>query len=254
MAVAALHNKDRKKLTIVLTVAILVTGLLVGFLILSLNNLNKRQTIVNQAAAPTNSCPTNGAICSWRYSQAGVSFEYSITDITTGAIVKSGTTTDKQVVFTPIVDHAFRCRVAVINSCGKGIPKDVTNTCTGVLQPTPTPSPTPTKPLLPTPTPTLPPGVTPSPTKTPTPTPTLPPGVTPTITATPTPTIRPTNTPTPTEVSIVVTTPTPTPTGIFVAQSTPVPTTPPPPVSGNQWQSIAIVIASILVISLGLLL
>ncbi|OGK19935.1 hypothetical protein A3C23_04515 [Candidatus Roizmanbacteria bacterium RIFCSPHIGHO2_02_FULL_37_13b] len=231
MVVVRAQTNNRLKVTMLLTVAILLTGILAGFLFISLNNMNEPQTTTDKAAEPESMCPSDGASCTWQYGDKGdVTFEYTITDQTTGKTVKTGQTADNKVTFTPQVNHKYSCKVVVVNECGEGPAKEATNTCSGQIQPTATPEPT-----TPQPTPTkILPSVTPGPTSTPVPT--LKPN-------------EPSKTPTPTEVSIVVTSQPAT--TVVVAQKT---ITPTPPPSGNLLPSLILIIAAVTIVGLGLVL
>ena len=231
MVVVRAQTNNRLKVTVLLTLAILLTGILAGFLILSLNNLNEPKTTADKAAEPESLCPAEGASCSWQDTSTGsVTYEYTITDQTTGRTVKTGQTVDNKVTFTPELNHKYSCKVVAVNECGEGPSKETTNTCSGKVQPTITPEAT--KPLpsnTPTPSPT-------TPAATSTPAPTTPPG-------------QPSVTPKPTEVSIVATS-VPAPTSLVVVKTV----TPTPPPSGNLLPSLILIIAAITIVGLGLVL
>ena len=242
----------RKTFIIGGTLLILVIGLVVGVLL-----SQEPQLFFKRATAPL--CPLDSATCRWDYSATGVQFNVTVVDQTTGQTVVNTTTTAKEVIFSPMVGHVYRCTVVPKNECGDGQSQETTGVCVGVGTPTPTPSntPTPTE----TPTPAL--------TATPTPTPSvcevppneclpaadcsdqgreagnedcssagvgyvccMPFGTTPTPTNTPTPTETPTPTGTPTPTHTVTPTNTPTPPPGSTSTPTPPPgstATPTPP-------------------------
>ena len=147
-------------------------------------------------------CNTTEGVCTWNALSGASSYNISVTDTTTGHVVKSGTvnTPNTQFAFPDNGVDTYQCSVSATNVCGQTPPvKSPPSTCT---QPTPTvtPSQAPTATPTPTPTPTATPTPTPTPTATPTPVPTATPTPTPTPTAIPTPTRVP---PTPTPIVIV---------------------------------------------------
>lgn len=226
----------RTKLTL-LSLALLILGLITGTILIT-----RPQIFKQEAAGPT--CPVDGASCSWT-TTPGESYQYTITDITTGKTIKKGSTQTGRVGFTPIAGHRYRCEVTPVNTCGEGPLSVAENTCgVGRNVPTTTPTPTPTPigrliTLTPSPTPT--PETIPSPTPTPltlTPTPTP----IPTLTLTPPPSPTPTLTPTPT--------PSPTPIPTFTPQPTPV--TSNLPTTGITQMTTVITLLGLIFVSLGI--
>ena len=224
--------KHRKRETTVLVAVLifLLVGVGVGLFLIT-----RQQPTSFQERAQTQSCPVDGASCSWSAQSGASSYSFEIIDQTNGATVKTGTTQSTQVSFTPVAGHTYRCSVKAVNQCGEGPSSSATKTCVAIGTPTPTESPTDT----PTPTPT---GATPTPTTTPTPTPTR--DLTPTLTPTPTSTPPPgaTNTPIPTEIIVAQATSTPTTTG------TPSPTEIPP--AGSSFGVLFMVISAAILVTL----
>lgn len=221
----------KKKKVTKRTIFLILSGLvlLVGIGLGIYTVLQQQLTIQRRAEGP--SCPAEGATCSWDEVSGATSYTFIIRNKTTDQVVKSGTTEQRSVTFTPEVGTIYECEVSAVNACGTGPATKVQQSCVAELTPTPTQAPSPTPTDVPTPTPTLPPDVTPTegPTPTPTPVPTETP--TPTLTSAPTPTATPppgaTNTPTPAATATPPpgATNTPTPTETVVAQSQLTPTT-----------------------------
>ncbi len=245
MEVAKIQTSDnRKKMTIVLTAAVLLTGLVVAFLLITLTKLKEPQTVQKRAAepvptsAPDQACLADG-VCSWEYTEKGVTFKYEIRDTTKsepGTVVKSGETPDTRITFPVFADHSYKCIVTVTNECGDSPTTTATNTCKSGEKPSPTPT-----------------GViTTTPTRTPTPNPSA--SVTPTNnpSVTPSPTTHPSITPTPSEIVIVVTSVTPSPTTLTTQPPTKAPVS--PPTAGILWPSVALVVVGIFIVMLGFVL
>lgn len=96
--------------------------------------------------------------CAWDPLNGAVSYNYVITNVTSGTQVTSGNTTQTSVQFASSLGIAYQCSVTAVGSCNNtGNTANVTNTCS--VNPSPTPSPTPS--------------LTPTPTVTPTPVPQL---------------------------------------------------------------------------------
>lgn len=249
-------KNKKKKLLILLAILVLLAGLLTGLILIT----TQGPQYLKKKAVEEVSCPKDGATCSWSPAESATSYSYSITDETTGEVIK-GTTDQTQVQFTPVVGHVYKCTVVPVNSCGEGPEATAQNIClAGTPTPSPEESPTPTE------TPTLTPEITEEPTPTE--------EVIPTETPTPSPTeeILPTNTPLPTsqlqpttpKLAVATNTPaptiTPTPTEIVIGQVQPtvipsqgVTLTPTPqptaPVAGTSTGVLLMVVAGILLVS-----
>ena len=228
-------NQSKKKTnaaTVVLVIAVLIVGAAVGFLVLSQNSPSlspvrraSEPTVAPAALAPTKAvtttpqlCPIDGATCSWSTVKDATGYAFTITDLTTGEIIKEGVVPGLSVVFTPQVKHTYRCSVKAVNSCGEGAKAQAENTCEAQSTPTPT--------------------------------------ATPPVTGTPTPTTTPTSTPgvgTPTATPTATLTATPTPTKA-VAQSTTTPVPTALPRAGLFTPSILIVVIALSIIAMGFVL
>ncbi len=105
---------------------------------------------------PPSACIPNQETCSWDALSGAVSYNYTITDQTTGGVVSQGSIPASQtsVQFNATIGDTYQCSVTAINVCqASGSTTSVTNTCPVGVSPTPTPSPTPTNTPTPTPTP-----------------------------------------------------------------------------------------------------
>lgn len=208
MPAASISSKPSSKTTtIVLGIAVLIVGAIVGFLILTqngfldprnraqeLNTVNTTNTLptkntgtnTNTAVVPTapaktapaesstssplgsgQICKQDGGFCRWTAAVNASGYRYQIFDKTSGSPVKEGVTKSLEISFTPLVNHTYSCVITPISSCGEGTKATGENTCRQDATPTPT------KPAT-TPTVTL------TPTAGPSPTPTVGPSTTPT--------------------------------------------------------------------------
>jgi uncharacterized protein HemX len=99
--VPSLSPHKKKKNGILLAVfLVLIVGLAATVYIVSTGqttNIQNRATFTQP-----NSCPVEGATCSWDAAQGATSYRYNVIDKATGASVKSGTTTANSITFTAV--------------------------------------------------------------------------------------------------------------------------------------------------------
>ncbi|MFS8158659.1 MAG: hypothetical protein ACMG6E_00335 [Candidatus Roizmanbacteria bacterium] len=206
-------HKQPKVATLVLGVAVLIVGAVVGYLILTQNgsldlrNRAQEPNAVNTAnpndvstankvipttatkTLPTENsstsplpsgqiCKQDGGKCSWTPADNASGYRYQILDQTSGTTAKEGVTKSLEVSFTPLVNHTYKCIISAINICGEAAPASAVNTCKQDVTPTPQSSPTPGPSATPTLTPTPGPSSTPTVGPSTTPSPTTKPNVT----------------------------------------------------------------------------
>ncbi len=103
------------------------------------------------------SCQFDKAGCVWESVSGATSYNVKITEVETGAIVKSDSVTTTKTSFPVVQGRTYKCEVAALNSCGAvgGTNEDsIVCEIDGFVSPTPTPTVAPVATPVPTPVPT----------------------------------------------------------------------------------------------------
>ncbi len=77
-------------------------------------------------------CQTDSFKCSWNEVTGASSYKFTITDVSTNTVVKSGNIPSGRkltVAYTPVRGKNYRCDVVAINACGNSDTASATSSC-----------------------------------------------------------------------------------------------------------------------------